>query len=151
MKMSRMRPQTDVATTDVASTMEPNYNRDMNTPTAAHTPSTAPRRSGAGSATIGQSIRIEGTVTGNENLTIDGTVRGKINLNGHSLVVGPNGHIEADLTAKTVRVEGQVRGNITAADKVCVASSGTVAGDLRAPRVALDDGASYTGHVDTSS
>lgn len=149
--MSWMRPQTDDAKTDVASTMEPNYNRDMKTPTAAHAPATAPMRSGAGSATIGQSIRIEGTVTGNEDLTIDGTVRGKINLNGHSLLVGPNGHIEADLTAKTVTVEGQVKGNITAVDKLRVASSGTVAGDLRAPRIALDDGARFTGHVDTSS
>ena len=123
---------------------EPNYNRDMKSPTRA--PKQA--RSFAGSANIGESIQIEGTLTGNEDLTIDGKVRGRIKLGGHALTIGSNGKIEAGLHAKLVIVQGEVNGNITADDKIHITSSGSVKGDLRAPRIALDDGARFAGSVD---
>ena len=123
---------------------EANYDRDMKSP--ARAPKQA--QSSSGSATIGSSIRIEGTLTGNEDLTIDGKVQGKIKLSGHSLTIGPNGKIEAGLRAKSVIVEGEVKGNITADDKIQITASGSVDGDLRAPRIALDDGACFAGSVD---
>lgn len=123
---------------------EPNYNRDMKSP--ARAPKQA--QSFAGSANIGSSIRIDGTLTGNEDLTIDGTVTGRIKLTGHALTIGPNGKIEAGLRAKSVIVEGVVKGNITADDKIRITASGSVEGDLRAPRIALDDGACFAGNVD---
>ena len=123
---------------------EPNYNRDMKSPGGA--PKQA--QASAGNAHIGPSIRIEGTLTGNEDLTIDGKVRGRIKLTGHSLTIGPNGKIEAGLQAKSVIVQGEVKGNITADDKIQITASGSVDGDLRAPRIALDDGACFAGSVD---
>ncbi len=123
---------------------EPNYNRDMKPP--ARAPKQA--QSFAGSAKLGPSIQIEGTLTGNEDLTIDGKVQGRIKLSGHSLTIGPNGKIEAGLRAKSVIVQGEVKGNITADDKIQITASGSVKGDLRAPRIALDDGARFAGSVD---
>ena len=129
----------------------PNFNRDMNSPPLpsreAARPSREPKSSG-GNATLGQSIRIEGTLTGNEDLTINGTIKGKVRLNGHALTVGPNGKIEAELGAKSVTVEGEVSGNITADDRIRISASGTVTGDLKAPRIALDDGSNFAGRVD---
>lgn len=146
--MSWIRPKTEEPRTEPAATRtEPNYNRDMQSPDPA--PRTS--RPAAGNATIGRSIHIEGTLTGSEDLTIDGTMRGNVKLNGHALTVGPNGKIEAAISAKTVNIQGRVKGNITADDKIRVGSTSSVAGDLRAPRIALDDGASFAGHVDTGS
>jgi cytoskeletal protein CcmA (bactofilin family) len=39
-------------------------------------------------------------------------------------------------------------GNITADDKVEIAPSGSVQGDVRAPRVAIADGAKFKGTID---
>jgi cytoskeletal protein CcmA (bactofilin family) len=97
---------------------------------------------------IGQSIEIKGELTGNEDLTIDGKVEGKIVLRDHNLTIGANGRIKAELQAKTVLVVGEVVGNISADDKIEIATSGSVHGDLRAPRVALADGASFKGAID---
>ena len=97
---------------------------------------------------IGQSVEIKGTLPGNEDLTIEGMVDGKIMVKGHSLTIGANGRITAEVHAKTVVVVGQVVGNITADDKVEIAPSGSVEGDVRAPRVAIADGAKFRGSID---
>ena len=83
---------------------------------------------------IGQSVQIKGELTGNEDLTIEGMVDGKIVVKDHNLTIGTNGRITATVHAKTVIVVGQINGNITADDKVEVAASGSVEGDIRAPR-----------------
>jgi cytoskeletal protein CcmA (bactofilin family) len=97
---------------------------------------------------IGQSIHIKGELTGNEDLTIEGKVEGKVFLKDHNLTVGANGKIIAEIQAKTVMVLGEVTGNITADDKVEVAATGTMRGDIVAPRVVLADGAKFKGAID---
>lgn len=97
---------------------------------------------------IGQSVEIKGTLTGNEDLTIEGMVDGKILVKDHSLTIGANGRITAEVHAKTVVIVGQIIGNITADDKVEIAPSGSVQGDIRAPRVAIADGAKFKGTID---
>jgi len=97
---------------------------------------------------IGQSIHIKGELTGNEDLTIEGKVEGKVFLKDHNLTVGANGKIVAEIQAKTVMVLGEVTGNITADDKVEVAATGTMRGDIIAPRVVLADGAKFKGAID---
>ena len=97
---------------------------------------------------IGQSIHIKGELTGNEDLTIEGKVEGKIFLKDHNLTIGANGKVTAEVQAKTVMVVGEVIGNIVADDKVEVAASGTMRGDISAPRVVLADGAKFKGTID---
>ena len=45
-------------------------------------------------------------------------------------------------------VVGEVVGNITADDKVEVAATGSLRGDIVAPRVVLADGAKFKGSID---
>ena len=97
---------------------------------------------------IGQSIHIKGELTGNEDLTIEGKVEGKVLLKDHNLTIGANGKITAEIQAKTVMVVGEVVGNITADDKVEVAATGSLRGDIVAPRVVLADGAKFKGSID---
>ena len=153
--MSWIRSKPEGAPGETATAVaKPNYNRDMKSPpieprqTQPTTGNVATGNATTGNATIGKSIQIEGTLTGNENLTIDGKVHGRIKLNGHSLTIGPNGKIEAGLRAKMIVVRGEVKGNIAADDKIQITASGSVEGDLRAPRIALDDGAQFAGSVD---
>jgi len=99
-------------------------------------------------ANIGQSVQINGELTGQEDLIIDGKIDGKIMLKDHQLTIGPNGHINAEVHAKSVQINGEVTGNITADDKVEISPSGSVQGDICAPRVALADGSSFKGSID---
>jgi cytoskeletal protein CcmA (bactofilin family) len=147
--MSWIRSKPEGAQGETATAVaEPNYNRDMKSPPIEPRQTQPATGNATGNATIGKSIQIEGTLTGNENLTIDGKVQGRIKLNGHSLTIGPNGKIDAGLRAKTIVVRGEVNGNIDADDKIQITASGSVQGDLKAPRIALDDGAQFAGSVD---
>ena len=97
---------------------------------------------------IGKSVVIKGELNGSEDLTIEGLVEGKIELREHVLTIGPNGKIKAELFAKSVVVLGEVKGNVTATDKVDIRENGSVEGDITAPRVAIAEGAHFRGSVD---
>jgi cytoskeletal protein CcmA (bactofilin family) len=121
--------------------------------TAAAQPSPEPERARERTmvdkvVNIGQSIHIKGELTGNEDITIEGRVEGKIILKDHNLTVGANGRIAAEIHAKAVLVVGEVVGNISADDKVEVAPTGSMKGDILAPRVVLADGARFKGSID---
>jgi cytoskeletal protein CcmA (bactofilin family) len=97
---------------------------------------------------IGKSVVIKGELAGSEDLTVEGNVEGRIELKDHVLTIGPNGKIKAQVLAKSVVVQGEVNGNITATDKVDIREGGSVDGDLIAPRVAIAEGAHFRGSVD---
>src|SRR5207249_11129042 len=65
---------------------------------------------------VGKSVSIKGDLTGDEDLTIDGQADGKIELQGHDLVIGSHGKVNAQINAKNVIVMGRVAGKIYAAD-----------------------------------
>ena len=99
-------------------------------------------------AIIGQSINIKGELTGSEDLTIEGKVEGKIELKDQNLIIGPNGHIKADIMAKNITIAGEVLGNMTAEEKVEIKETGRLQGNIIAPRIAIADGAFFKGSVE---
>ena len=99
-------------------------------------------------ASIGKSIVINGELSGSEDLTIEGRVDGKIELRNHVLTIGANGRITAQVAAKAIVVLGHVKGNLSATEKVDIRESGSVEGDIVAPRVAIADGSHFRGSID---
>ncbi len=99
-------------------------------------------------ANIGKSIAIKGDLTGNEDLVVEGKVEGKIALPDNELTVGNNGDVSADVHAKSVIVIGKVSGNVSATEKIEVQASGSVDGDVRAPRLIIQEGAVLNGSVE---
>jgi len=108
------------------------------------TPNAPERRT---TAWIGKAVRVEGKVISEEDLTIDGNVQGSIELGGHSLTIGQDASIRADLLAKTVTISGKVTGNVKGVDKVELRPTGSVEGDITAPRFVMAEGATVLGKV----
>jgi len=100
---------------------------------------------------IGPSIRIKGDVSGQEDLVVEGSIEGGISLDKHDVTIGPSGKAKADVYGKNIRVEGEVRGNLFGADSVVLTASGVVSGNITAPRVSLENGATFKGSIDMSS
>jgi len=99
-------------------------------------------------APAGGSIVITGELKATEDLTIEGQVDGKIELLQNVLTIGRNAKARAEILAKSVIVLGEVVGNITASEKLEIRESGSVEGDITAPRLAVADGATFRGRVD---
>jgi cytoskeletal protein CcmA (bactofilin family) len=131
------------------------WKKEEGTPTPQSQHGTAPQDespkqsvSSSERATIGRSITIRGDVGGDEDLLIQGQVDGSVNLDLHSVTVGSQGRVNANITGRVVVVEGQVEGDLNAKEQIILRSSAHVMGDISAPRVVLEDGASFRGLVD---
>ena len=97
---------------------------------------------------IGSGIKVNGDITGDENLVIEGKVDGSIKLDANEVAIGQAGHVKADVSARIVRIDGHVEGDITGKEKVIITRSGNVRGNIKAPRVTLEDGAIFKGSID---
>ena len=102
-------------------------------------------------ANIGKSIVIKGDLTGEEDLVIEGRVEGKVHLPNNRLTIGQGGNVQAEVHAKSVVVIGRVAGNVSAGERVEVQASGIVDGDVRAPRLAVQEGAVLNGSIQMSA
>ncbi len=98
-------------------------------------------------ATIGAGIVIKGRITGTEELKISGQVEGQISLDS-SLIVEAGAHVTADADAHTITIFGNFSGNIIAADRIILQNQSVVTGNLRAPRIVIEEGARFKGNID---
>lgn len=107
-----------------------------------------PGRPAAAKATIGPTIVINGNISGDEDVVISGQCEGTINLPKHTLTVQSSGHVRADVAANVVQIEGQVEGDVDGVDKVVLTATGRMEGNIKAPRVIVNDGAKFKGSID---
>lgn len=97
--------------------------------------------------TIGPDLVVHGKLDGKSDLRIDGIFEGEIDVDG-TIAVGPEGSVTAPLTVSSLEVEGEVRGPVDASDAVVIRTGGRLLGDVRARRIAIDDGGSLQGGID---
>ena len=98
---------------------------------------------------IGQTMFVKGHLTATEDILIAGRVEGEIDLHEHVLTVNPTAQLTAEVLAKSVIVEGAVRGDIVAAQSIALHQTASVAGKIAAPRIAISDGANFNGKIET--
>jgi len=99
-------------------------------------------------ANIGESVVIKGEVAAEEDLVVSGRVEGHLSVEGHVLTIGPKASILADVRAGVAIVGGEIRGSVSASDKVEVREGGSIDGDITTPRIAVADGGCVRGRVD---
>ncbi len=99
-------------------------------------------------AHIGKSVVIKGELSGSEDLYLDGEVEGSVELRNHSLTVGPNGRIKANVNAKEVVIHGKVDGNVRGNERVELKKSAVLNGDVVTQRIVIEDGAFFKGSID---
>jgi cytoskeletal protein CcmA (bactofilin family) len=115
---------------------------------AAASRATSPSSASSGTGcVIGPRIVVRGSLSGEEDLVVEGRVEGRVTLVGH-LVVAPGGIALADIDASSVEVRGEVRGDIVASRSITIERGAVVAGNVRAPRVMIHDGAHFDGAIE---
>jgi len=99
---------------------------------------------------IGEGSIFEGKFYINGSLQIDGRFEGEVKTRDH-LIVGEMGKVKTDITAKNVTVSGTVIGNIEAEEEVSLLSTGRVLGNIKAPKVNIEEGVVVQGEVSISA
>jgi cytoskeletal protein CcmA (bactofilin family) len=102
-------------------------------------------------AHIGTATTIVGHLAAEEDLEIQGRIEGSVRVARHRLRIGRDAAIEASVEARIVEVEGQVVGDVVAEELVEIRSGGVVRGDVRSPRMIIDDGGILVGGLDMSA
>lgn len=97
---------------------------------------------------IGPTLKFKGELSANEDLIIEGEIEGTIAHQDKNLTVGKEGRVKADIDARTVEIYGKVEGDIHGEDIVKLAKSADVKGNIRCARIAMEDGAQFSGRIE---
>jgi len=108
----------------------------------------AKREMGTMNTIIGKGSVFEGTFRVESSVRVDGVLHGKLTAS-DTLVVGKEGEVEADVTAKNAIVGGKFVGTLEASNKVVLESSSSLFGDLKAKLLVVEEGAAFRGKCES--
>ena len=100
---------------------------------------------------FGNAIQLEGIVRGEDDVMLNGKLRGKIELPKNTVTVGLEGYLEGDVLAEVVTIEGVVKGNIKASERVILRRSAQILGNISCEKIIVEEGARVNGAIDMSA
>jgi cytoskeletal protein CcmA (bactofilin family) len=105
-------------------------------------------RHGANPASLGAGTRVRGRVTGDGDLVIHGRVEGEVRLSG-ALFIAEGASVVSDIDASELKVAGTLEGDVNVRGDVVILAGAKVRGDLKGASVSLEEGADFTGQLDS--
>jgi len=106
------------------------------------------KRSHQITAFLGPETAFEGKLSFKGIVRIDGRFKGEVKSEG-TLIVGETAVIESDVHAAVVIVSGEVRGQMTASERIELLPPARVFGDVEAPSVIINAGVVFEGNCHT--
>ena len=94
-------------------------------------------------------VEIKGNLKFSGELTFEGKLEGEINSDG-TLNLGDSAVINGNINAQSVVVRGKVNGNITAKEKIEIKAKTEMFGDIRAAKLAIEEGVTYVGKTEVN-
>jgi len=98
------------------------------------------------SVTLGPRDRLIGQLYIEGDLRVGGILEGEVEVTG-DIEIGDMAKVKASLAGGDVSVNGHLTGPVVARKRLIVGRSGSVTGDVRVARLAIQDGASFSGKV----
>src|SRR2546425_9875756 len=94
--------------------------------------------------TLNSDVEVKGTLKFSGELTFDGKLDGDIVSEG-SLALGDNAVVKGNINVHTVVLRGKINGNVTAKEKIDIKSKTELFGDIRAPKLVIEEGVTFVG------
>ncbi len=93
---------------------------------------------------LGADCTIRGDVRCTGTIRIDGVVEGTVEAQ-DTIIIGHDAKVNASLHANQIIIGGEVHGDVTADDRLEIQATGSLHGDLRAPRLSISEGVIFEG------
>lgn len=100
----------------------------------------------AGLSIIAAGMRVTGDIDSDGILKIEGRVQGTVRV-ARQVLVAKGGLVEGDLHAREAIIGGEVRGNVTATERVEIQPQSTIHGDLTTKVLLVQEGGEVNGVV----
>jgi cytoskeletal protein CcmA (bactofilin family) len=94
---------------------------------------------------IGKDAEFEGKLKFYGTIRIDGHFKGEI-LGEGTLIVGEGAILESDIHVSQIFNSGSIRGKVTADNKIEIRAPGKILGDIQAPSIVINEGATIEGN-----
>jgi cytoskeletal protein CcmA (bactofilin family) len=104
--------------------------------------STTPNTNGKN--VLNSDVELTGSLKFSGELTFDGKLDGDISSEG-VLTLGDNAVIRGNLNVNSVVVRGKINGNISAREKIEIKAKAELFGDIRSPRLVIEEGVTFVG------
>ncbi len=112
------------------------------------TPAQPPSKTTGG--VLSQGVSINGSLTFGAELVVDCELDGTIDSAG-KLTVERNARVRGEIRVGSVTVLGTIDGNVTATERCELRAGCTLRGDIEAPRLVVDDDATFIGSAKITS
>ena len=96
--------------------------------------------------TLGAEDQLVGRLVFDGDLRVQGALEGEATLTG-DVSVDPGGVVKARLEARSMTVRGTMEGDAAVRDRLLIAGSGSITGDVVVGRLIIEDGAVLNGNV----
>ncbi len=102
--------------------------------------------SSGGTVTLGVDDRLEGKLIIRSDLVVLGSIEGEVITTG-DVSVEATAVVKARLECRNLSIRGRVEGEITAQQRLRLAGSGYLQGNIRVGKLHVEDGATFNGTI----
>lgn len=99
----------------------------------------------SGNAVVGEDTVIQGNVTKGGEIEVHGYIEGEIEA--RMLIIRPGGKVFGTITVDDAQIYGTFQGDATIKNLIAIRKTGTVNGNIRYGKLAMEDGASLSADV----
>ncbi len=96
-------------------------------------------------AFLGKDTEFEGKLSFKGTVRIDGHFKGEIFTDG-TLIVGESALIESEIQVSHIIISGEIKGNISADNRIEIHAPGKVFGNIQSPAVIIEEGVIFEGN-----
>ena len=94
-------------------------------------------------------VEIKGNLKFSGELTFEGKLEGEIQSDG-VLNLGDSAIVNGNVNVQSVIVRGKINGNITAKEKIEIKAKTEMFGDIRAAKLAIEEGVTFVGKTEVN-
>jgi cytoskeletal protein CcmA (bactofilin family) len=95
-------------------------------------------------AFLGKGTAFKGVLSFDGTIRVDGKVEGEV-ISKDTLIAGDEALLQGEITVGTIICSGKIVGNVTATQKVHILSPGHVQGNIKTPKLIIEEGVTFDG------
>lgn len=101
-------------------------------------------------AFLGKGTEFKGVLSFEGTIRVDGKVDGEV-VSKDTLIAGDEAFLQGDISVGTIISSGRIAGNINASQKVHILAPGIIEGNIKTPKLIIEDGVTFDGKCEMAS